>query len=292
MIQKLKLVLALVITMMFMVVPVNASTNTKERTEADYLIPSGITVNDYNKDKILKTPAVNSEEKVYDFANLFTDNEETKLKDEIDTYINIHNMDLVVVTINSNNKASARDYADDFYDYNDFGIGSTRDGVLFLIDMDNREIWMSTTGNAIKMYNDYRIESSLDQVYSYMSDEEYYTGTSKYISKISDYASKGLPSNSSSVEMSRAKIILFSLLGGLILTGIIMGILIAKNRLVRKATTASEYLNKDSVDIKNLGDTLISSHTTKTKIEHDTGGGSSTHHGSSGISHGGGGHRF
>ena len=201
-------------------------------------------------------------------------------------------MDLAVVTISDNNKDGAMEYADDFYDYNNFGKGTENDGILFLIDMDTRYLWMSTTGNAIKMYNDYRIDKALDAVYSYMTDKAYYDGTIKYIDIISNYAKEGLPSKTSNYEMSIPKALMFSLIGGLILTAIIIGILIAKNKLVRKATTAAEYLNKESIDVQNLGETLTSSHITKTKIEHDSGGGSSTHHGSSGISHGGGGHRF
>ena len=287
-----KIFLLIVSILVFSTIPVNASTNTKERTENDYLVPKGITVTEDNKDLILKTPAVDEKEKVYDFANLFTTKEEEQLKEKIDTYINIHEMDLAVVTISDNNKDSVRDYADDFYDYNNFGNNSTRDGILFLIDMDTREIWMSTTGNAIKMYNDYRIDKALDEVYQYMGDEDYYDGTIKYIDIISDFAAKGLPSNSENNDMTASKALMFSLIAGLVLTAIIMGILIAKNKLVRKATTASEYLNKDSVDVKNLGELLISSNTTKTRIETDSNGGSSTHFGSSGISHGGGGHKF
>ena len=287
-----KLFLLLIGILVFTAIPVNASTDTKERTENNLLVPESITVTENNKNIILDTPAVNAEEKVYDFADLFTDSEEQSIKSKIDSYINVHDMDLAVVTISKNNKSNAMNYADDFYDYNDFGIGSTRDGVLFLIDMDTREIWMSTTGNAIKMYNDYRIEKALDAVYEYMSDEEYYEGTTKYINIINDYAAKGLPSKSEENDMTAGKALMFSLIAGLVLTAIIMGILIAKNKLVRKATTAAEYLNKDSVDIQNLGEILISSNTTKTKIESDSGGGSSSHMGSSGISHGGGGHGF
>ena len=287
-----KILLVLISLMVFSILPVNASTNTKERTESDLLVRENITVNDSNKDLILKTPAINAEEKVYDFANILTDSEEEKIKSKIDNYVNVHDMDLAVVTISKNNKSNAMNYADDFYDYNDFGINSTRDGVLFLIDMDTREIWMSTTGNAIKMYNDYRIEEALDAVYEYMSDEEYYDGITKYIDIIGDYAAKGLPTKNESDDMTVGKALMFSLIASIVLTAIIMGILIAKNKLVRKATTAAEYLNKESVDVQNLGEMLVSSHTTKTKIEHDSGGGSSTHIGSSGISHGGGGHKF
>ncbi|MCI8346504.1 MAG: TPM domain-containing protein [Bacilli bacterium] len=272
---------------------VSASTNTNIRTESDYRVEDWVEITESNKRHILNTPSVNEEEKIYDFANLYTESEEHDLFNKVSNYINSYNMDLVIVTITSNNKASPMTYADDFYDYNKFGIGQDRAGVLFLIDMENREIYMSTTGNAINMYNDYRINESLEKVYQYMSNEEYFEGTSNYIKVISDYASSGLPSNNdSNQKMPVRVVILRSLLSGLIITIIIMIILIRKNKLVRKATTAEEYLDQDSVDIKTISDSLISTNTVRTTIEHDTSSGSSTHSGSSGSSHGGGGHGF
>ncbi len=268
------------------IVPVYASTNTKERTEDNYLVEDWVTVTEDNKNNILTTPAIDATEKVYDFADLFTDEEEQQLYTKITNYINEYNLDLAVVTIDENNK-TPREYADDFYDYNDF---DQQGGILFLIDMDNRKIYMSTTGQAIKMYNDYRINTALDEVYTYMSDEEYYEGTSNYIDKISDYAKKGVPT-SNNEEKSLTSSIFMSLLIGLIGTAIIMAILIFKNKMVRKATTAREYLNKNSIKIQNMGEILISSNTTKHEIDHSSSG-SSTHTGSSGSSHGGGGHSF
>ena len=289
----IKLSLVFFVLFIFNITLVSASTNTNIRTEDNYLINDWIEVTDSNRGNILNTPAVNAEEKIYDFADLYTDSEEKDLYNEVNSYIQSYNMDLVIVTINRNNKSSPQEYADDFYDYNDFGISSNRDGVLFLIDMQNREIYMSTTGTAIEMYNDYRINEALDSVYTYMSDEDYYEGTSNYIDIIKDYAASGYPNNSTISNKGDRPSIVTTMIVSLIITIIIMGILISKNKMVRKATTAEEYLNKESVNIKNISDILVSSNTTKQKIEHNTSsGGSSTHHSSSGGSHGGGGHRF
>lgn len=282
----LKITLVMLTIFTLNIVPVYASTNTKERTEDNYLVEDWVTVTEDNKNNILTTPAIDATEKVYDFADLFTDEEEQQLYTKITNYINEYNLDLAVVTIDENNK-TPREYADDFYDYNDF---NQQGGILFLIDMDNRKIYMSTTGQAIKMYNDYRINTALDEVYTYMSDEEYYEGTSSYIDKISNYAKEGIPT-SNKEEKSLTSSIFMSLLIGLIGTAVIMAILIFKNKMVRKATTAREYLNKNSIKIQNMGEILISSNTTKHEIDHSSSG-SSTHTGSSGSSHGGGGHSF
>ncbi len=288
----LKIVFIIVISFIFNIKLVSASTNTNIRTDSNYLINDWIEVNDSNRNNILTTPAVDAKEKIYDFADLYDDEEEKLLYNKVNSYINSYNMDLVIVTIDKNNKASPMEYADDFYDYNDFGISSNRDGVLFLIDMQTREIYMSTTGTAIDMYNDYRIDEALDKVYQYMTDQDYYEGTSDYIEIIGDYAEAGFPKNNSSYGKGSFNPVVVSIVFSAIVTAIIMGILISKNKLVRKATTAEEYLNKESVNIKSISDVLISSNTTRHKIERSSGGGSSTHSGSSGGSHGGGGHGF
>ena len=104
-------------------------------------------------------------------------------------------MDMAIVTINNNNKNSAMVYADDFYDYNNFGINSTNDGLLFLIDMDTREIWISTTGKAILYYDDYRINNILDTTFSYIVNGDYYNCASSFITESTRYAIKGIPNS-------------------------------------------------------------------------------------------------
>lgn len=295
MIKRLKII-TILITLTIIITPVYASTNTKQRSESNYLVPNGIEVTEENKNNVIMTPSVDETEKVYDFAELLSDNEEEKLLKEINAYINKYHIDLAVVTISSNNKNSPQEYADDFYDYNSFGKGNNRDGILFLIDMQNREIYMTTTGNAIKMYNDHRIDFVLDKVHEKMTEKKYYQATSEYIDIISKYASLGLPSSKDrKIEKNIFSTLLFSSMISLIITIIIMTILISKNKLVNKKETAEQYLQKESIQISDLGNIIINTNTVRHYIDHDSSGGSggsSTHSGSSGISHGGGGHGF
>jgi len=289
--MKKRLFLLLVIILsVFWIKDVNASTKTFERTNEDLRVPDYINVTEENKSNILLTPSVDAKEKVYDFADLFDDQEEKDLYDQINKFIKNTNMDLAVVTISYNNKHNAGVYSDDFYDYNNFGRNASKDGILFLIDMSNREIYMTTTGYAINMYDDYRINKSLDQVYKYMTNKNYYQGVSNYISIISNYAKSGLPSKKD--RKSITSTILISFVISTIITIIIIVILIRKNKMAKKKTTAREYLNKESIIINKLGETLISTHTSRIAVDHSSSGGSSTHSGSSGTSHGGGGHGF
>ena len=300
--KKFKYLLLIVILFGFCIIPVSASTNTFTRTEDNLLISPDITVTSQNLDNILGTPAVDASEKVYDFAELLTPSEEEQIYNRVQKFINKTNLDLAVVTINDNNKFSAMEYADDFYDYNDFGTDSEYSGVLFLVDMDTREIYMSTTGKAISMYSDYRIDMTLDAIYQDFSNENYLNGITKFVTIIENYDTIGLPSNTDTKyainnegELYRKSrwLIVFGIPS--VITAIVIGILISKNKLVRVATSSREYLDKDSLKIKTVSDRLVSTNTIavpRSSGSSSGGGGSSRHSGSSGRSHGGGGHRF
>ena len=172
-----------------------ASTTTYERTLDNLQVASDIVVTSSNQNAILTTPKVNEEEKIYDFADLFTDSEEMDLYEKVTSFISDTNLDMAIVTIDYNPKYDAQTYADDFYDYNYFGKGSTHDGLLFLIDMHTREMYISTLGQALLMYDDYRIDCILDDI-----DEEYYSDNTNYykmfdayIKTSSYYAQLGIP---------------------------------------------------------------------------------------------------
>ena len=68
--KNVKIFLVILISFIFNITLVSASTNTNIRTEDNYLINDWIEVTDSNRGNILNTPAVNAEEKIYDFADL------------------------------------------------------------------------------------------------------------------------------------------------------------------------------------------------------------------------------
>lgn len=247
------------------------------------------------------TPKVNAEEKVYDFADLLTEGQEKIIYEKINAFIKTYNMDLAVVTINYNNKYSEVEYADDFYDYNDFGLNEHNDGLLFLIDMDNRGYYISTTGEAIRMYDDDRIDGTLDYIESYIINGNYYEATVSFINKISDYASSGIPSINKNSYIDESGDIVYirkiSIFGSIVVSGIItlvvILILVNRNKMIKKAENAYRYVDKNNINITQRNDQFLTTHTTSVIISSSSsGGGSSTHRGSSGISHGGGGRRF
>lgn len=292
---------------------VYASTNTFDRnTLENYGVNKNIDNINSKLSYIMKTKKVDANEKIYDFANILTDEEEQKLKERIDQFIEKNNMDMVIVTDSftysrdSENEA----YADDFYDYNDFGMPfEYNSGVLLLRNANPSDPYyhMSTTGNAQLYLSDSRIDSILDNIYSDIKSGNYYEGFMEWIRRTDSYMSMGKPSSASNYyldnkgNMHKLKPkyyppIPIAFLMGLAAAGTTIGIMISKNKMVKQAHKAGEYLDSDSINITKREDTYLRSHTTSYTISssssgghHHSGGGHSFHHSSSGHSHGGGG---
>lgn len=256
----------------------------------------------------INTPVVDENQKIYDYANLLTDEQETNLYNEVQEYINSYQMDMAIVTIEENNKTSAMAYADDFYDYNNFGIGANKSGVLFLIDMQNREMWISTTGYAIRIYTDSRIDNILDYTYSKISIEDYNGCVEQFIKYAKYYANLGSSASntgssqsingSTNYNKSKYNFLYFAktpFIISLIATVVFIIIGLTSHKKPKKQQYANLYISS-GIKLNKQLDNFVNQYVTKTKIETSSsgssGGHSSTHSGSSGRSHGGGGRSF
>ena len=85
---------------------------------------------------------------VYDEAGLLTADEIADLNDEIASFMEESGWNVYAVTTDDAQGKSATAYADDFFDEHS---PEQEDGVALLIDMDNREITISTCGIAIRL---------------------------------------------------------------------------------------------------------------------------------------------
>lgn len=245
--------------------------------------------------------------RVVDKADLFNETEVTLLENNIKDISGKYSMDIVIVTTDDVNGKSSRDYADDFFDYEGYGLGNDYSGVLLLINMDDREVYISTSGKGEIYFTDDRIESILDNVYRYLSDEQYFDGAEEFLSNTKKYLNKGIPSNQYTVDengnivlsteevMKRIGIAILISLG---ISSIVCAVVVTTYK--KPAALPEEtYVDKNSITFTKRSDRFISTHTTSRKIPKDNGGSSSgsggrstTHTSSSGRSHGGGGRSF
>ncbi len=260
-----------------------------------------------------------STENVKDDLNFLTGEELSQIQSEIDQTVFEHNLDIVIVITDDTEGKSSRDFADDYYDYNGFGVGTDASGLLMLINMYERELWISTTGEAISIFTDGRIDNILDEVAPYLSEENYYQASMRFISQVKLYAMMGAPtapapgtpnnhqgespyypdySSPSYSYWEKALRIMTTpivYLVGIILA--IIGVVIASSGNKGKVTIDNRtYEGIGSFQLLDKRDDFINQTVTRTRIPKNNassgGGGSSVHRGSSGRSHGGGGRKF
>lgn len=288
--------------------PVNASTITYERNEANnYGVNKKWYVGAANKYNVENTPLVDASEKIYDFADILTDEEENEILIDVKNFIETTNMDMVILTVNMPYSYDDKnhEYATDFYDYNDFGIDFEKySGVLLL-----RNSWESDPyynvymfGNSQLYYNFDRSEAMLDSIYYDFRSHNYLSGYKEFISSYLNYYEAGIPSEYKNyyvddmgfLKQKYTPPIFIALFISLAVSGITIAIMISKNKMVKKQTTAKEYLNSSSIKYNTRNNTLVNSYTRSYTVSSSSSGGRSgggSFRGSSGGGHSRGGGR-
>lgn len=248
-----------------------------------------------------------AEKYVYDKAALLTMEEAEKLEQTAGEFSGRWDMDFGVVTTDDAEGKTSRDYADDFYDTH-FDITEGRGGVLYLIDMDNREIHLSTCGQAIRYLTDERIERILDKAYAEIADGDYYGTFEAFFDATEAYLERGVPSDQYNYDTEtgkrddyynsapKSKKITFweaviAVIAALSAAFCTCGFIIGKYRLKFEDFHYDAYTDSD-IGLGIREDRLVHTFVTHRRIPKNNGSGggagSSVHHSSGGVSHGGG----
>ena len=233
---------------------------------------------------------------VVDEAKLLSQDERDKLIEDIEKFRENYNIDAVIVTANDLQGKNTMDYADDYYDYNGYGLGDNKSGILLLIDMNDRKIWISTSGDAIEYFTDNRIDSIISDISKYLSNEEYFDACNIFLTDIQYYIDSGIPEGqyTYSEEENTLKIVLIALGVAAVVAGVTC-IVVVNSYKNSKSVSSVNYVDNNSIVFTKRRDTFVNTFTTRTKIERNNssgGSGSSTHRSSSGNTHGGGGGSF
>lgn len=286
-----------------------ASTNTKERTIDNNYGVTKETNYQERLDSILKTKYVDATEKIYDFSDILTDEEEKELKVLIDNYYNKTKMDLVIVTDNvpyvSDNENMV--YAEDFYDYNDFGLKTKHyDGIVLFRNTYQLDPYydMRLTGEA-QLYYTSRVDDILDTIYDEISNKEYLKAFKHFIELLDNYYDTGIPSSMEEYELDETGHLvkkpegpkefkvptIWMIISAILGTSIFTGVNIKKNKMVTHAYDANDFIDKSTINYSEKRDNFVNSFVTQHRISSDnnSSGGFSSHTGSSGFGHTGGG---
>lgn len=246
-----------------------------------------------------------AESRVIDEAGLLSDASETQLESEIAAIAQDYQFDVVLLLKNSIGGQTLKYYAADYYDYGGYGYGKNKDGILFLLSMDERDYYILTTGSGIRVFTDYGIAQIEEDIVPYLSAGEYETAMERFTSYVRRYLEQAEKGDSydvyNTVQLRSPLVRVRSILPILLIVAAVIGLIVAfslkaQMKTVRRKQGASSYVRDGSFNLTRIQDIYLYTTTHRRKIETDTGGGhgggSTTFHGSSGTSHGGHGGKF
>ena len=239
---------------------------------------------------------------IKDYLNYLSEPKVQQLQNSIDEVANKYNLDTVIVITDNTEGKTSMEYADDFYDYNNYGFDSEKSGILLLINMDSREIWISTTGKAINIFSDTRIDTIINEITSYLSDGDYEGASSKFLERVDYYGTKGVVTDDEDLSIeenstpppfsSRLKEKVTS--PATYVIALIISLLVTLRSKRNVTVNNRTYEDKGSFSLTNKQDIFVGENTTRRKIQKQSNNSShsTTHTSSSGTTHGGGGGSF
>lgn len=251
-------------------------------------------------------------ERVYDYADVLTDEEEGKLRSYIADVEKELKIDIVLVTANqpmegeaakqeygyrsTNWEQNMMDTADDFWDENKYGYnkGFEGDGALLLSNWYEGQAGehLSTSGSVEIAFSEGDIDYLLNRVGRYIESDPY----KAYVAYVDTLRSE-VDTSLSGEDMG------ILLLLSLVVPTIVALIYLFTHLYQKKAkdtTTASTYVAGGKPVMNHRSDDFLRKHVTKRRIETNSGGGGGGrsgggggghHRSSSGASHGGGSRR-
>ena len=247
----------------------------------------------------ITSTAAGIEPNMVDAAYMLEAGEVDELETLLEDISERNQMDVVAVIVDDLEGMTAQDYADDYFDYNGYGYGENRDGILLLIDMGSRKWHMSTCGDGIRVFTDAGLDFIADKFLGKLSDGKLYKAIEIYATwcdKFAVQASEGEPYDSGNLpkEMPGLKWIMYCLIVGFGISFFIGSRKKSKMISIVEQRSAADYTRPGSVTYFGNSDRFVRTATTSRVIETNSSSssGSSTHTSSSGSSHGGKGGSF
>lgn len=242
-------------------------------------------------------------QRLVDEADLLSDSEEKELLYQLNEISERQQLDIVVVTVNSLGELSPAEYADNFYDNHDYGFGEEKDGILFLISMEERDWYISTTGYGITALTDAGRDYMSENFLPNLSAGNYAAAFTTFANLCDDFitqAKMGKPYDVSNFprepfKFARNFAIAFGI--GFIISLIATSIMKSKLKTIRPQSAADIYVKQGGVHLTRKNDLFLYRHVDRKKKPENPppsnhSGGSRTHTSSSGRTHGGGGGKF
>ena len=241
---------------------------------------------------------------MFDNAEVLTEDEDNELEDALEELSLRQSFDVTIATIESMESVGAdsmEQFADDLYDYCQYGYGPDMDGVLLLVSVGDRKWHISTCGYGITAFTDAGIQYLGEKMTPDMADGDYAAAFRTFVQWSDAYidaARSGHPYDVKNLprEPLSPMYLVLAVGIGLVLAWVIVGVMKSRLRSVAFQENAASYVREGSMNLTNSRELFLYRDVHRTeRVEEknsDSSGGSSTHTSSSGTTHGGGGGSF
>lgn len=228
---------------------------------------------------VLVLPVSAKSGQVLDYAVLMSTDEAVSLADHFSDFRNSYGLDIVILTVPNLMNTPIDAFADDFYDNNGYG----EDGLLFLLDIDSRQWYISTSGRAIDMLSDGELEKIGEKVVPYFSEGKYYEGFDHFLDILPGYLD---------IDKEGGINLFLSLFAGAGIAGIALLVMRSTMNSKNPQRSAAAYTVENSYHLRQHLDLFLYSNVSKRAKPKNDSSDSSTHRSSSGRTHGGRGGSF
>ncbi len=252
--------------------------------------------------------AGNGDVLVDDAADLFTFAQAEQMRDQARYMAEKYDINVLLLTTDNAGGLSSSAYAERFYEDEGYYGNGADGGIILLIDLDNRELNLVTSGTAIRYITDAREEAVYDAGYGYAAQERYGNAMLAMLQCVWDFMDSGIPSGQYNYDTETGRISRYrtvTLLEALVafLAALVCALFAARTlKHSYGEVKPYEYSVGQNVDFALTGqkDELVNQFTTRRirpRVYHSSGGGgghtgstrrSSTHRSSGGHSYGGG----
>ena len=201
--------------------------------------------------------------RVYDSAHVFSDTDKKSLNEKIDSIRNKYGKDVVVHTTRRTYEMSEEEYANAFYEYNGYGVGSNFDGYLLMVLVsDQNKYEVKGFGKGTDKLTNVNLTRLIEQTDFETSNEYYFDGADKFLDNIEHLERTGRVNRS---FFSWAGWVAVACIAGFIFAKIALFIAECRMVTVHKAYDADNYLDGYQ-QVTPVGDTLVKTDENRTRI--------------------------
>ncbi len=206
---------------------------------------------------------------VFDYAQILTEEEIESLSAQAEKIDQTYGTPVYIMTIQNYSEYAGNidSYTRSVYTQFELGSGSDHSGAILVLSMEDRDYALVSHEGANVAFSDEGKDWLAKQYLDNFKKDDWYGGFSDYLSgseKLLQMAADGKPM---SIETSTLTLVLtpiIALLFGLLIAFIVLNVMKSKMKNVAEKSEASQFVEKDGVDISLRSDTFINRTVTRT----------------------------